>query len=96
MQEIIEQKHDTDTCKYNWKENAKIFNLKPRTCDYFAGSSVYNDLLMYEKLESPDMVASNSDDEISSSIGKFLYMLAILEETKLKDFFEVKSNLIDL
>ena len=96
MQEIIEQKHDTDTCKYNWKENAKIFNLKPKICNYFAGSPQYYFLLLYEKLESPDMVASNSNDEISSSIGKFRNMLAILEETKLKDFNEVKSNLIDL
>ena len=84
LKEIIEQKHDIETCKYNWKKNGKIFNQIPKTCDFFAGSSFYNGLLKHEKLKlkSPGMVASDSNDEIGSSIGKFRYMLAILEDIK--------------
>ena len=84
LKEIIEQTHDIDTCKHNWKKNGKIFNQIPKTCDFFAGSSFYNGLLKHEKLKlkSFGMVASDSNDEIGSSIGKFRYMLAILEDIK--------------
>ena len=84
LKEIIEQKHDIETCKHNWKKNGKIFNQIPKTCDFFAGCSFYNGLLKHEKLKlkSPGMVASDSNDEIGSSIGKFRYMLAILEDIK--------------
>ena len=84
MQEIIEKMHDIDTCKHNWKKNGKIFNQIPKTCDFYAGSSAYSDLLLYRILERPDDdtdgIDSENSDESSKNIGDFRIQLAMLED----------------
>ena len=85
LQEIIEKKHDIETCNYNWKQNGKTFNQIPKTCDFYAGSSSYNDLLLHEILESPDDtdgVDSENDDESKKDVADFRIQLATLEDIK--------------
>ena len=86
MQEIIEKRHDIDTCKQNWKKNGKIFNQIPKTCDFYAGSSAYSDLLLYKILERPDDdtdgIDSENSDESSKNIADFRIQLTVMEDIK--------------
>ena len=85
LQEIIEKKHDMETCNYNWKQNGKTFNQIPKTCDFYAGSASYNDLLLLEILESPDKtdgIDSENSDESMKNIADFRIQLAMLEDIK--------------
>ena len=103
LQEINERRHDKNVCKHNWKQNGKIFNQIPSTCAFYTGSSSYTDLLLHKELKSPGtMVASDSNNEISSPIGKFSYKLAKMEDIKdeiiigcriKKDLNEIESDL---
>ena len=86
LQEIIEKKHDIETCNYNWKQNGKIFNQIPKTCDFYAGSSAYSDLLLYKILERPDDdtdgIDSENNDESKKDVADFRIQLATLEDIK--------------
>ena len=86
MQEIIEKRHDIDTCKQNWKKNGKIFNQVPTTCPYYDNSSSYGDLLMHERLRNPDKTdgtsISENDDEYSKNIADFRIQLTMMEDIK--------------
>merc|ERR1712062_138611 len=83
LEEIIDKKHDIDTCKRNWKKNSNIFNHEPKTCDYYAGSPAYKDLLLYKILESSDDtdgIDSENMDAIKKNIVDFRIQLAMLED----------------
>ena len=84
LKEIIEKKHDIDTCKNNWKKNGKSFNQVPTTCPFYDGYSSYDDLLMHETLNNPDKtdgtLISEYDDEHSKNIAEFRIQLTIMED----------------
>ena len=85
LTEIIEKKHPIDTCHNNWKMNGKIFNQVPLTCSFHPASPSYNDLLLYERLESrndTDGVGSENDGQSKKDIADFRIQLATLEDIK--------------
>ena len=81
MQETIEKKHDSDTCKQNRKQNAKIFNQEPTPCLFFAGAPSYRYLLKQIHLSiNTDGIGSANDDENSKMIADFRNQLTIMED----------------
>ena len=83
LQETIEKKHDSDTCKQNRKQNAKIFNQEPTPCLFFAGSPSYSYLLKQIHLSiNTDGIGSANDDENSKMIADFRIQLTIMEDIK--------------
>ena len=85
MEKIIDKKHDIDTCKRNWKKNSNIFNHESKTCDYYAGSPAYKDLLLYkihESSDDTDGINSENMDAIKKNIADFCIQLALLEDIK--------------
>ena len=81
MQETIEKKHDSDTCKQNRKQNAKIFNQEPTPCLFFAGAPSYRYLLKQIHLSiNTDGIGSANNDENSKMIADFRIQLTIMED----------------
>ena len=81
LKDIIAKKHDIEICKYNWKQNGKIFNQVPKMCDFFTDSTNYDDLLTYKNsiYESADDISSETNGTIKS-IAQFRIELVTLED----------------
>ena len=50
LKDILDKKHDKDTCKANCYKNGKIFSQTPYQCKYFSDDDFnYSNLLVHEK-----------------------------------------------
>ena len=49
LKDILDKKHDKDTCKANCYQNGKFFSQTPFQCKYFSGDLDYNNLLVHDK-----------------------------------------------
>ena len=49
LKDILDKKHDKDTCKANCYQNGKIFSQTPFQCKYFSNDLDYDNLLVCDK-----------------------------------------------
>ena len=49
LKDILDKKHDKDTCKANCYQNGKVFSQTPFQCKYFSDDLSFNNLLVCEE-----------------------------------------------
>ena len=103
LQDVIEKKHDETVCQSNWKNNGRIFNQVPSTCQYFTNCPHYSNLLVHDARYKN--VEIKHDQSGIGRVASFRILLALYQdvedEVKIgcrlqKDLDEPKSKIQDL
>ena len=71
LDNVIQKRHDKETCKYNCIKNGRAFNHEPYHCRYFSNDASYNELLAkrtFTKSDYPD----EAQPEIEENTEKLL------------------------